>query len=266
MMTIMRRLWRDRWVALVAYSVGSIAMTLLYLATFPAVKDQAQAMQSLAQSLPKGLVEAFQLSNFNPTFDAYFASKHMSAMWPIIVIFLAASLAGRALAGGVETGSIGLELSQPISRFKVFLGKYLGGVLILTVFIALTVLATPLFAAPFDVSSSFTHYWQLSIVAWLFTMSVYSLAMLASSIFSERSRVYAVTAAVLIVMYTAWLIGAIQDSYAWLKNISYFNYFDASKILGKGEISGKGTLIFLLSIAVFSMLAAWWWQRRDISV
>lgn len=263
---IARRMLRDRWVALVSYCIGSVLMTFLYFATYPAVKDQAQSLMSMAQSLPKGFVEAFQLQNFNPSFDSFFASKHLSLVWPLLVIFFAASLAGRALSGGIETGSIGLEISQPVSRLKVFAAKYLAGTIMLTIFIVVTILATPIYAGPFDVTTNVANYWRLSGLAWLFTMAVFSLAMMVSAFTSERSRMYAPVAGVLIAMYVAWLVGAIKDSYAWLKNVSYFTFFDASKVLNTGSITGKSIAVFSISVVLFTMLGAWWWNRRDISV
>lgn len=267
MWTIIRRMIRDRRVALACYCVGSILMTLLYVATFPSLKDQAAAFSEMAKSLPKALVEAFGLQNFDlNNFDYLLASKHFSLVWPMLAIFFAGSLAGRSLSGGIETGAGGLELSQPISRTKQFAAKYLGGAILLSIFVLVTVLATPLYSAPFGVTAHFENYVRITWVGWLFTMAVYSLAMMVSAMVAERSRAYAPVAGILIAMYAAWLIGALKDSLKWVKNLSYFNFFDVNKILQHTDSTSQSLLIFGASILVFTLVGWWWWNRRDISV
>lgn len=266
-LTIIHRYLRDRRVSLVVYCMSALAFAWLYVALFPSLKDQMGSYQEIFKSFPEGMMEAMGISNLNiGDFASYFGAEHLSMVWPLLAIILAISYAGKALAGGVESGTIGLEISQPVSRANLYVSKYVAGVLAMTIFVLVSILGVVPLAQLYDIELELARWMQLTGVAWLFAVAVYSVSYMFSAMFSERSRVYGVTAGILLVMYVARIVASLQDQLDWLRYASYFHYFEGAKILTEGDINTTGLVVFAGTIIVSLLVGMLWWQRRDISV
>lgn len=264
---IIRRFLRDRRVSLAVYCVSALAFAWLYVAMFPSLKNQMGSYDEIIKAFPKGMMEAMGISNLNiGNFASFFGAEHLSMVWPLMAIILAISYAGKALAGGIESGTIGLELSQPISRSSLYVSKYLAGLIAVTMFTGITLLGVIPLAQLNAIQVEFDRWVQLTGMAWLFVAAIYSLAYAFSAIFSERSRVYGVTAGILLVMYVARIVASLQDSLDWLRYSSYFYYFEGAKILTEGTISVTGLIVFASTVVAAIILGLLWWNRRDMAV
>lgn len=264
---IIRRYLRDRRVSLAVFCFSALAFAWLYVALFPSLKNQMTAYQDIFKSFPSAMMEAMGISDLNiGNFASYFSAEYLSMVWPLLAIILAISCAGKALAGGVESGAIGLELAQPISRVEIYLSKYLAGLIIVTVFTVLTLMGVVPLARFYNIELVTLRWWQLTGAAGLFIVAIYSVAFMCSAIFSERSRVYGVVAGVLLLMYVARIVASLEDQLDWLRYLSFFHYFEGSKILTEGNINNIGMAIFGGTIVLAVVVGAVWWRRRDLAV
>ena len=134
--------WRelkDRKWSLLAYCIGSFVLLWLYVATFLSSQNSTQALQELVKSYPKGLLDALGLSNLSMnTIEIYLNAKHFSLLWPLLAIILVMSRASNQIAGEIQSGTMGLLLSTPLTRLKIFAAKYLVGIVTIIVFCAVS--------------------------------------------------------------------------------------------------------------------------------
>ena len=79
---------------------------------------------------PKFTLDIFQYSTENPLLSAL-SSFDIASVIGILLSLFALLLTFDAVSGERERGVLALELSNPVSRGEVFLGKYLGGLLAL---------------------------------------------------------------------------------------------------------------------------------------
>lgn len=266
-LAIIKRFLHDRRVSLIVYCVAALAFALMYTSLFPSLKSQMGSYDEIMKSFPKGFLEAMGIEQLNiGNFESYFSAEYLSLIWPILAVVISISYAGRALAGSIETGSIGLELSQPISRFELYWSKYVAGVMALTIYTVVSILGVIPMAKLFDASITLEHWLMLTGVAWLFIITVFSLAFAVSAFFSDRSKVYGLVAGTLLLMYVARVIAGLQEKVDWLRLISFFYYYDGPGILAKGTVMRNGLLVFVGVSVVACVLGVLWWQRRDISV
>lgn len=267
MIVIIRRYLRDRRIALLVYCIAALAFAFMYASLFPSLKSQMVSYDEILKSFPKGMLEAMGIQQLNMhNFESYFSAEYLSLIWPILAVIFAISQAGRSLAGGVESGAIGMELSQPISRTKLFFSKYIGGIINLTIFTLVTILGVIPIAAIFNADVVVGHWMMLCGMSWLFIVAVYSMAFAVSAVFSDRAKVYSIIAGTVLLMYVVRVIAGLQEKVDWLRLASFFYYYDGPGILAKGSIMRSGVGVFLATIVVTTLLGAWWWQRRDISV
>lgn len=263
-------IWRelkDRKWSLFAYCIGSLTLLWLYVATFLSSQNSTQALQELVKSYPKGLLDALGLSNLNiNTIEIYLNAKHFSFLWPLLAIILVMSRAGNQIAGEIQSGTMGLLLSTPLSRTKIFAGKYMTGLVTIVVFCAVSLYGVIPLAAAYDIP---THPQTLNnafLLCVIFSLAIYSFTLAVSSWLSETSKVYGIVGAVLVAAYAANIVALIVDKYSWLKYWSAFYYFDTQDVLAGNPIMHRTLIVFAAVIVVCTATAIWRFHARDMSV
>ena len=267
MKELIKRSLRNRRISTIAYSLSGIAMLELYVALYPSLSTQIQAYDEIAKAFPEALMKAFGIEELIfTTFEGYISTEHFSFIWPLLVIFLAIGYASSSIAGEIENRTIGLSLSQPISRDQYYWGKYFAGIVILAIFMVASLLVIFPLTAIHNVTINGGHIMAAMVIGSLFGLAVFSFGMAISSLMSERSHVSMATGGILVLMYVANIVAGLKPSLENLKYASIFNYFEISKAITKGQIKLSSVMVFLV-IAVVCGLAGWIiFRRRDITV
>ena len=261
--TIKERKWN-----VLIYGALSVLFLWLYVALFPSLQSQTKALTDVLKTLPEGLLKALgsapsQLSNF--TLEALLNSKQFSMVFQLFAAILAFGIAASDLSGEVENGTIEFLLSQPVSRLKLYFARFLSGLILLTVFVAISTLSVIPIATAYHVAYVPNIYFKLFFDGLLFTMSLYSFAYFLSAISSSKGKVIGISAGVLVVMYAAFIVSALKESLDKIKYVSFFHYFPGD-ILNNGGIDKLGVWIFILVIIVFTGLGAVIFKNRDIAI
>ena len=264
---VIRRFMRDRRVALSIYTVGSLLFALMYTSLYPSLKSQMQNYDDILKSFPKGFTDALGVEDISfSSFASYFSAEYLSLIWPLLAIILAISFAGKALAGAVETGTAGLELAQPVSRTEIYVSKYVGGVVLMTLFTVASILGVIPIAALFGAELQLTNWLKVCLQSWLFIVSIFSIAFAASAAFSERAKMYGMVAGVVLLMYVARVMSSLLDSVQWLKYTSFFHYYNGPAVLTKGNFTDWSWLVFVVTTVLMFLVGLAMWRRRDFAV
>ncbi len=262
---IKRELW-DRKFSLLAYSVVGIALIWLYVALFPSIKASSVQLEKLFQAYPKAVFQALgvQELSFN-TLQKFLGVELFSFMWPILAIVFAISRAGTTLAGEIERGTMGLYLSLPVSRLRIFIAKYTSGLISMIVFVVFTVFAILPLAAAYGESISLATIMQLSALSFLFILAVYSATMFFSALFSERSKAYMIMGGILVVSYAANVVALLKSNLNWLHWGSIFYYFNPQDVLSNNgfKLSHAGVLVG--TAVIFTLAGSIIFVNRDVS-
>lgn len=266
---IFTRILKDKRTAFIAYSLGSLATVEMYIALFPAIRDQAQELSKLLEAYPKGFMEAFGFNEATAIFsklEAYMSTEYFSFFWPIMVITMMIGFANVMIVTEVEKGTIELALAQPISRMKLFFIRYLAGTAYLAVFNFISVFGIIPFARLHNIDFQFANYVTIFFISFLFGMTIFSMAVLFSALFSEKGKAMAVSAAVLLSMYVANIVSTLKDSLENVRYFSIFYYYNPTQTFGSNEIVDYAIPVFLGAIVVLTLLSALWFSRRDVAV
>jgi len=254
---------KDHRILLLVYSLSAVLLLWMYIALFP---QFSTVKTDFIQSMPQGLLKAF---NFDPnsfiTIQGFLATEQFSLVWPMLMIALTLGYAGFALAGEIEKGTIEFLLSKPISRVKLFLSRYLAGLIMLIVFTAISILAAIPFCKAYDISFTASHFYTMTILCLMFASAVYSLAMMFSSIFSDKGKVFFATATILIAMYVINIVSSLRDSLSNLKYFSFFYYYSPPKALQYNQIDHWSYLVFLGIFVASTLIGLLIFIRRDIT-
>lgn len=269
MFGVAKRLIIDKKNSLIAYSLSIVSFSTLYLALYPAIKEQSAQLTELMKAYPDSFFKAFGLERADLTFEhveAFLSSEIFSFIWPILVVIFAVSLANYAIVTEIGKGTIELTLAQPISRLKLFVTRYLTSVLLLASFTAITIFSIFPIAELFNIEYRIDHFMKMGLVAFLFAVSVLSIGFLSSAIFSEKGKANFTAAGIIIVMYVLNVVSGLKEGLENLKYLSFFHYYAPGTVLTKSVFVDYTFWVFLGCIVVTATAAAFWFNKRDIAV
>jgi len=269
MLAFIWRTIKDRKYPVIVYIIAAVGFLEMYIALFPSLQKQSQEMAKLLETYPDSLWAAFNIDKASLTFDKlgpYLAMEQFNFIWPILAVIFAIGFAGYALANEVEKGTIEQLLSLPLSREKVFFGRYLAGLFNLGLFTAVSVMAIIPLAGLHDIAVNAKGIGMLAVLSLLFVWAIYSLSFMASSFFSEKSKVSFFGGGLLILMYVLNIVASLKDNLSFLKYFSLFYYYNPAQAIEKATFVNNSLIVFFGIIAISTVLALLWYKGRDIAV
>lgn len=263
---INKEIYVRRW-ALISFTAGSVAFLLLYVLIYPSFQHETAKFNELLQSYPKAVLKAFNIENLQfSSIEGYVSAEHFSFVWPLLAIFLAIGTAGNSIAGEIEKGTIALTLSMPIKRSKIYLAKISSGIVSISAFAVITILALIPLSWINGVTVHYNHVVKVAILGTFFALAIYCLATMFSALSSEKSKVYFWTGGILVSMYVANIVSGLVNSLKDLQYVSLFHYFAADKAIVQGIINMQSIAVFTV-LSLLSLLIGYLiFIKRDISV
>jgi len=266
MWSIIKRTISDRKTVILIYIIVSLAFLTMYVAMFPSFSDQTEQWEQMIETVPEGMMKAFNLEDYSfARLENFLSGELYTITWPLLLIILAVSTAGAAIANEIEKGTIEIILSQPISRIRFYLSRYIAGMIIIALFVALTIFPAIPLAKIFNISTKGENYLTLSLMAFLFGLAIFSIGYALSAVFSDRGKVYFVTAGLMVLMYVCNIVALLKESFSDLKYLSFFHYFDPVDSLVRNKIDETGIVVFILTIIATFIFGLIYYNRRDIA-
>jgi ABC-2 type transport system permease protein len=239
----------------------------MYTAIFPSFQQQSANLVQLVNSFPESFQKAFNIdTNFFSSLPAYLAGEKYSLTWQLLALLLVISRAGQALAGEIEKGTMSFMLMLPISRLKLYFGKYLSGMVAIVLFVIATVLGEIPIAAAFGLKYPIKGTLFLAVLGLAFAWAIYALSFAISAAVSERSKMYFAMGGLAILMYVADIVSKLKPDLNWIGKLSLFHYFEVNEFLVLGQFKALDIVVFMALAAVATIIGAVIFMKRDISV
>lgn len=262
-------LWelRQRRTAIIWWSIGSIVLTLVILALFPSIRDQAKDFNQVINQLPEGLrgLKTGGAKSVDVADPVQFLNSQLFyATLPILWIILAITRGNSVLGQDEQNHTIELSLSRPISRTKLLIAKLLSMSAELLFVSGATLLAIIFFAPIFEIRVGTLPIIIATIYTSLFCLS-FGLVAFACQAAGKKLRKFAVPGAVLL-SFGSYIIASLSGLTNWLEipvKFAPFHYFQPEKILQNETVTGLN--LYLLLTFVSSLIVAYiGFKRRDI--
>jgi len=269
MFAFAKRMFRDKYKSFIVYSLGAVGFVEMYIALFPAIRQQSVQIDQMLKSFPP---ELFKAMNMDPstlsfsTLESYLSTEYMSFLWPILAIVFAISVANYISANEIDKGTIETLISLPTSRIRIFAERYLMGLLLIVGFCVISMLGAIPFAILHDTSFVLSNFVTAAVGSFLFIWAIYSLAVLSSVVFSEKGKASMATSGILILMYVINIISSLNANLKDIRYFSFFNYFNGSELLAKNVYPDYILLAFGGFAVISTIIAAIWFNQRDLSV
>jgi len=266
MLALINKTIKTNRTALTVYIGICVGFVWFYAAFFPSILKQSENLKQAFKAYPQDLLKAFNISieNFVTSFEGFMGGEYFSLLWPIVLIVLIIAYGSSAIAGEIESGTIELLLAQPISRLKVFFSKYLSGLFLIVVFIAVSNSAVVAFARLYNIAFHWQNFLIMSILGFLFAFAIYGICFMLSAVSSSKGRPAALTGGILIIMYALNLFSSFKESLDKLKFASFFHYYDQNAALLNNHIDTLSIAVFLAVGIICVVVGAVAFVKRDI--
>lgn len=245
---------------------AGVGLLWMYVIMFPFFQDLGKELIIFWESI-EGLGEIFTISGeMFDSIENFLAMEQYSIMLPLLMIFLMLGIASNSLAGDIEFGTAEILLARPVSRLKLFFSRYLTGIIVLILFVALTSLMIVPFGEMHNLEYSLDNFISISILLFLFGWAVFSLAMMVSAISSEKSKVNMIVGGGLVGMYVLQIVASTNEKFEFVQYFSFFYYYDHNAAILENTLTTSNIIIFCAVVIISTAIGAWWYNKRDVAV
>ena len=262
--------WRELSInrkAMLIWSVILAGLGILVIAFFPTIAQEAESIQQLMASMPKGLLAAFGMEQISMTdIMGYYATKQYTTLTLFGSIY-AIMLASGVLSKEENEKTIEFLLSKPVSRSEIISAKLLSIVTIITVF---NILITMVMYISLEIVKTTTFsikvFLLLSLAALLLHITFASLGFLASVIIRRSQNVLPFSLGLVMVCYFLGIASVLSAKLDFLKYFSPFKYVDAVDIIVQQRINPQYLTIMLLINVLAVLLSYYLYKRKDFAL
>jgi ABC-2 type transport system permease protein len=247
----------SRGVIIWGAAIGLYSAALV--ASFTTLEGSAQELNQLMQAYPKGLMEAFGITDLAD--PANYMNSQVFAFVPLALSFFSIMVLSGALAGAEERGTIDVLLGNPLPRWQLVMGSFIATALSLFAICAIIGLLTWGTAVLIDVELSLRQVAEAALNMWPICLMTGALALLCSALFHRRGLAIAIPAFLLFGMYLLDTIGRASEDLEDLRPFSVFYYYGSA--IEHGIDWANFASISLIAVAL-AILAVFVFRRRDI--
>ncbi len=229
------------------------------VASFTAIEGSADQLNQLMQAYPKGMLEAFGVTDLGD--PANYLHSQFFGLAPLALSFFTILALANALAGAEERGTIDVLLGNPLPRWQLVIGNFVAVALSLLAIAGIVGLLTWGTAALMDVELSVKQVADAVLNLWPICVLSGALALLCSAFSHRRGLAIAIPAFLIFGMYLLDTIGRASDDLEDLRPYSVFYYYGSAIEHGIDWAHFGGITLVALALVLLAVLA---FQRRDI--
>ncbi len=251
--------------SIIIWSLSLAAFMIFYMAFFPSMTNDSQALDSIMNSLPKemlqalGLREGLSISSIIGYFSLTFTLIQLA------IAIQSANYGFSILSQEERELTADFLMTKPVSRSKVYFSKFIAAFLSL-IFTAIALAAGSFIAL--ELFNAGQSYDTINVIKLLITVPIFqllflSLGMIVSLFFKKVRSVLSLSMGLAIGLYVINSVRGIVDS----NILGYFTpyyYFEPGTILISGEYDYE-LWILGLAIIVISLISSYIvYNKRDI--
>lgn len=237
-----------------------VVITLFFLAVFPSIRDEAEALEDAFPDFLAGLLGFEELH----TIEGFTAGYLLPFMWVLLVGLFIAYMSASFISGDIRSRQLDLLLSNPVSRESVVLQKYAAlwvPLLALNVLLFVILLGGSfLLGDRIDVGRLLAA--QLLSVPYLMVCGAIGMVLSVAI-----DRVGTAQAGAIGAVFVLWMLEGVAEmdpDYEVLGLIAPSRYYDPTAILVHGEFALVDAAILLVATGVLLAVSVIIFARRDL--
>jgi len=259
---LLRRSLADGWRALIGWSLGLSAATLLYLPLFSNIGGN-EAYQDVIASLPTELVAALGFDQL--TTGAGYAQSTLYGLLGFALVTIASiGWGAAAIAHDDEQGTLELVLAHGVSRTRVLLERFAAIVIKLLVVVVIVTILVLALNGPARLNLSFEGIMAGGVALFSSGLLTAAVAILAGAVVGRSTVAVGAASGVAVVGYALNAVGNLSEQSQWLHALSPYNWAYGSSPLANGFDLIMALPYVVTAAAIGLSVIAF--NRRDVGV
>ena len=252
--------WKGTVILLLAFS----GLLFMVMSIYPNMKE---SLDMWADSLPGFALSAFGRSGLDLSLvEGYLNVEFYQWGWVLTLGIYFAFISSSLISKEIENKTIDMLLSNPVSRARIVLEKFLGlvpAVILMNVWIPLVIYGC-LIHINETIDVTYLFYTHFASVFYL--CAVCALGLLFSVIFDETRRANVLAIGVISGMYVIEILSSVSEKYATIGKMSIIHYYDPGEILVHHLFSASDAVALFFITAMLLAAAAIYFEKRDIAI
>ncbi len=261
-MNIIVRELRSNLKSLLIWSGSLIAVIVMMLSEFSAYYNNPE-MAQIMESMPKALMDAFSMSNANLTTVSGFIS--ITVIYVNLMLGIFAVLLGNSIIAKEERDkTAGFLMTMPITRTKILIGKIIAAIINCLVVLVVVIGSLYLFTLKYNPDQDFYRFlWLITVTTGIFEIMFLSLGLFLASSVKRYKLSSGIGLGALFFLYVLSVLVALSEKIDFLKYVTPFKYYEASKLLQNYSIEGTYLILSLIWVTAFIALTFYIYNNRD---
>ena len=257
------RSMKDHWRTTLILTFLFSGMAALYSGMYPAFKE---VMIDFSES---GALDQFAFIPGYQDMASYIGFLNIEMyqiFWVLILGIIIGFIAAASIAKEIESKTIDILMSNPVSRTQIIIEKFLGLIPMVLIinFIAMIVLMLTTIAIGEELN--FYYLFLTHLISIPYFLSIIGIGLLTSTIFDEKMKASITTMAIVVAMFIFDSISQLTKDVEFLGYFSLKNYFNPYDALKFGEIDAIGTGVLILVVIISLVASIWYFNYKDITV
>lgn len=254
---------KDYWRSTIILTLLFSGMAALYAGMYPAFEDMMVEMGESGALDPFAFIPGYEDM---ASYVGFLNIEMYQIFWVLILGIIIGFLAASTIAREIESKTIDILLSNPVSRKQIIFEKFLG-LLPMVLIINFTAMVTiMLITIGLGEELDFWHLTLTHLISLPYFFSIIAIGLFISTLFDEKMKASVVTMAIVVAMFIFDSIAEMIPDYEALGLISLKHYFKPYDALKLGEIDLVGNGVLLL-VCLFALIAAiFYFDWKDITM
>jgi ABC-2 type transport system permease protein len=240
-------------------------MAIMYSGMFPSFKELLDNMAS------QGGFDAFT-SFFGPAaleMNTYVGFLYLE-MYQIFILIILAIIIGinsaSLISKEVESKTIDLFMSNPVSRKQIIFEKFIGLVpmILLINFVTMFAIMGTTIAINEELNFYYLFLTHVTLIPYLF--AVVSIGVLISVVIDEKIKGTIYTIAIILAMYVYLTLSQIVSSLEFIGYFSIMKYAETFEVLKYGEVDVPGIIVLSTVTIIILIVTMIYFEHKDIKI
>jgi ABC-2 type transport system permease protein len=257
---------KSSWKGTVLLLLVFAGFVVMVMSIYPTIKESSGIVEFM-ENLPQSFLAFFGVEELDISLlEGYLNLEFYQWFWTLFLGIYFAFISSSLISKEIENKTIDMLLSNPVSRRRVVLEKFLGCVptiILINVVMPLVVLGCAHYITE-TINVPYLFYTHFASIPYL--CAACALGLLFSVIFDETRRANLSAIGVISGMYIIETLSELSEKYSAIGNISIVHYYDPGDILIHHNIEAADTAALFLITAVLLIAAVIYFEKRDIAI
>ena len=254
---------KDYWKPTVILTLLFSGMAALYAGMYPAFEEIMIDMGESGALDPFAFIPGYEDM---ASYVGFLNIEMYQIFWVLILGIITGFLAASTISKEIESKTIDILMSNPVSRKQIIFEKFLGLIPMVLIinFVAMFILM--LVTIGIGEELDFWHLTLTHFISLPYFISIVAIGLFISTLFDEKMKASVVMMAIVVAMFIFDSIAEMIPDYETLGLISLKHYFKPYDALKLGEIDLMGNIVLILVIFTALIAAMIYFDWKDITL